>query len=64
VITAQTAALPAGTHSAVIYIVESGPNNFSNMLRIPVTLTVTASPVATPPPPAARSAVGRDPAGA
>ncbi|HRC23415.1 MAG TPA: fibronectin type III domain-containing protein [Nitrospira sp.] len=51
VITAQTAALPAGTHSAVIYIVESGPNNFRNMLRIPVTLTVTASPVATPPPP-------------
>jgi hypothetical protein len=48
----------------VIYIVESGPNNFSNMLRIPVTLTVTASPVATPPPHAARSAVGRDPAGA
>ncbi len=51
VITAQTATLPAGTHSAVIYIVESGPNNFRNMLRIPVTLTVTASPVATPPPP-------------
>ena len=39
VITAPTAALPAGTHSAVIYIVESGPNNFRNMLRIPVTLT-------------------------
>ncbi len=53
VITAQTANLPSGTHSAVIYIVESGPNNFRNMLRIPVTLTVTASPVATPPPPPA-----------
>jgi hypothetical protein len=51
VITAQTANLPAGTHSAVVYVVDSGPNNFTNMLRIPVTLTVTASPVATPPPP-------------
>ena len=51
VITAQTANLPTGTHSAVVYVVDSGPNNFSNMLRIPVTLTVTASPVATPPPP-------------
>ena len=50
VITAQTANLPAGTHSAVVYVVDSGPNNFTNMLRIPVTLTVTASPVATPPP--------------
>jgi hypothetical protein len=50
VITAQTANLPTGTHSAVVYIVESGPNNFRNMLRIPVTLTVTASPVAPPSP--------------
>jgi hypothetical protein len=64
VITAQTAALPAGTHSAVVYIVESGPNNFRNMLRIPVMLTVTASPVSTPPPPAARNAAGRNPSGA
>ena len=53
VITAQTANLPAGTHSAVVYIVDSGPNNFTNMLRIPVTLTVTASAVAPPPPPPA-----------
>ena len=54
VITAQTASLSAGTYSATVYIVESGPNSFSNMLRIPVTLTVTASPVAaTPPPPPA-----------
>ena len=53
VITAQTANLPAGTHSAVVYIVQSGPNNFQNMLRIPVTLTVTASAVAPPPPPPA-----------
>ena len=51
VITAQTASLPVGTHSAVVYVVDSGPNNFTNMLRIPVTLTVTASSVATPPPP-------------
>ncbi|MDR4479399.1 MAG: fibronectin type III domain-containing protein [Nitrospira sp.] len=51
VITAQTASLPVGTYSAVIYVVESGPNNFSNMIRIPVTLTVTASSAATPPPP-------------
>ena len=53
VITAQTANLSAGAYSAVIYIIDSGPNNFNNMLRIPVTLTVTATPVlATPPPPA------------
>ncbi len=50
VITVQTGNLPAGTHSAVIYIVESGPNNFRNMLRIPVTLTVTAIPAKTGPP--------------
>ncbi len=54
VITAQTANLSAGTYSALVYIVDSGPNNFTNMLRIPVTLTVTATPVAAsplPPPP-------------
>ncbi|HNI18432.1 MAG TPA: fibronectin type III domain-containing protein [Nitrospira sp.] len=53
VITAQTANLAAGTYSAVVYVVQSGPNNFQNMLRIPVTLTVTASAVAPPPPPPA-----------
>ncbi len=57
VITAQTANLSAGIYSALVYIVDSGPNNFNNMLRIPVTLTVTATPVAAspmpPPPPAA-----------
>ena len=53
VITAQTANLAAGSYSAVVYIVDSGPNNFQNMLRIPVTLTVTASAVAPPPPPPA-----------
>ena len=59
VVTAQTSGLAAGTYSAVIYIVESGPNNFSNMLRIPVTLTVTTTPVTTPPspPPAPPAAV-------
>ena len=52
VITAQTANLSAGTYSAIVYVVDSGPNNFTNMLRIPVTLTVTATPIAaTPPPP-------------
>ena len=53
VITAQTANLSAGTYSALVYVVDSGPNNFTNMLRIPVTLTVTAysrrSYSATPP---------------
>ncbi len=59
VITAQTANLTAGTYTAVVYIVESGPNNFQNMLRIPVSLTVTAGPVASlpPPPPATPPAV-------
>ncbi|MBS0170327.1 MAG: fibronectin type III domain-containing protein [Nitrospira sp.] len=51
VITAQTSSLAVGTYAAVVYIVESGPNNFSNMLRIPVSLTVTATPVTTPPSP-------------
>ncbi|HQY56875.1 MAG: fibronectin type III domain-containing protein [Nitrospira sp.] len=55
-ITAQTANLPTGTHSAVVYVVDSGPNNFTNMLRIPVTLTVTSSPV-TPPAPTSPTAV-------
>ena len=52
VITAQTANLAVGTHSATVYVVDSGPNNFTNMLRIPVSLTVTSETVA-PPPPAA-----------
>ena len=64
VVTAQAAGLAAGTYSAVVYIVESGPNNFSNTLRIPVTFTIAAgqtaaaapstptqSSVTTPPPP-------------
>lgn len=64
VITAQPTGLAAGTYTAVVYIVESGPNNFSNTLRIPITFTVTggqtasAKPgtptqpaVSTPPPP-------------
>ncbi|HUM40329.1 MAG TPA: hypothetical protein PKJ04_11375, partial [Nitrospira sp.] len=51
VITAQTANLAVGTYSATVYVVDSGPNNFTNMLRIPVSLTVTADTVAPPPPP-------------
>ena len=38
--------LSAGTYSAVVYIVDSGPNNFSNTLRIPVTFTVSAGQTA------------------
>ncbi len=46
VITAQSAGLAAGTHSAVVYIVESGPNNYSNTIRIPVTFTIAAGQTA------------------
>ena len=58
VITAQTSNLSPGSYSAIVYVVDSGPNNFTNMLRIPVMLTVTAtpvaaSPVASPPAPSA-----------
>ena len=49
-VTVNTAALNAGTYSAVVYISESGPNG-SNMLRIPVTATVTASGTTPPPSP-------------
>ncbi len=49
-ITVQTTGLALGTHSAVVYISQSGPNNFSTMLRVPVTMTVTAAPPGTPPP--------------
>ena len=49
-ITVQTTGLAVGTHSAVVYISQSGPNNFSTMLRVPVTMTVTAVPPGTPPP--------------
>ncbi|MCC2641466.1 MAG: exported protein of unknown function [Nitrospira sp.] len=42
VITVQTTGLAVGTHAAVVYISESGPNNFNTMLRVPVTMTVTA----------------------
>ncbi|MFO0765564.1 MAG: hypothetical protein U0231_01960 [Nitrospiraceae bacterium] len=52
VITAQTAGLAAGRYNAVVYLVESGINGYSNMIRVPVSLTVTASTTpATPPPP-------------
>jgi hypothetical protein len=52
VITVQTTGLAVGTHSAVVYLSQSGPNNFSTMLRVPVTMTVTAAAPGTPPPPA------------
>jgi hypothetical protein len=61
VITAQTASLSAGTYSALVYIVDSGPNNFSNMLRVPVTLTVTATPVLATPPPVPPAAIPPSP---
>jgi hypothetical protein len=53
VITAQTTGLSAGTYSATVYIVDSGPNNYSNTIRILVTFTVaaTAAPATTSPAP-------------
>jgi len=67
VITAQPAGLAAGTYSAVVYVVDYGPNNSATtVVRVPVTLTIAATPTAsaplpppatppaaTPPPPAA-----------
>ncbi len=49
-VTVNTASLNTGTYSAVVYISETGPNG-SNMLRIPVTATVTAAGTTAPPPP-------------
>jgi hypothetical protein len=49
-VTVNTAALNVGTYSAVVYISETGPNG-SNMLRIPVSATVTAAGGGTTPPP-------------
>ncbi|MFO0771746.1 MAG: fibronectin type III domain-containing protein [Nitrospiraceae bacterium] len=58
VVTAQTAGLPVGTHTGVVYIVQNAPDNSTNMQRIPVTLTVTAgTTTATPPPPPTPTAV-------
>jgi hypothetical protein len=42
IVTAQAAGLAAGTYSAVVYIVDSGPNNYSNTIRVPITFTVAA----------------------
>ena len=42
IVTAQAAGLAAGTYSAVVYIVDSGPNNYSNTLRVPITFTIAA----------------------
>jgi hypothetical protein len=41
-ITAYTVGMAQGTYSATVYIVESGPNNYANTIRVPVTLTVAA----------------------
>jgi hypothetical protein len=50
VITAQTTGLSPGTYSAVVYVTDSGPAGHSQMLRIPVSFTVTAAPGSVTPP--------------
>jgi hypothetical protein len=49
-ITAYTVGMTPGTYSAVVYIVDSGPNNYSNTIRVPVNLTVTGTQPPVPPP--------------
>lgn len=49
-VSVNTSALNVGTYSAVVYVVESGPNG-SQTLRIPVALSVIASSITPPPPP-------------
>ncbi|MCK6498418.1 MAG: hypothetical protein L6Q38_02950 [Nitrospira sp.] len=49
-VSVNTGALNTGSYSAVVYISESGPNG-SNLLRVPVSLTVLASGTTPPPPP-------------
>ena len=49
-VTVNTAAMNVGSYSGVVYISESGPNG-SQTLRIPVSLTVTATGTTAPPPP-------------
>jgi hypothetical protein len=39
-ITAYTVGMAVGTYSAMVYIVDSGPNNYSNTIRVPVTVTI------------------------
>ncbi|WHZ22730.1 MAG: hypothetical protein OJF47_001842 [Nitrospira sp.] len=52
VITAQTAGRAPGTYSGVVYIVDYGPNNSATtVVRVPVTLTIAATPTASSPPP-------------
>ncbi|MFO0765565.1 MAG: hypothetical protein U0231_01965 [Nitrospiraceae bacterium] len=46
VVTAQAAGLAAGTYSGVVYLAESGINGYSNMIRVPVSLTVTGNATA------------------
>ena len=63
-VTVNTASLNVGTYSAVVYISETGPNG-SNMLRIPVTATVTATGTTPPPsPPPIGGATPPPPSGA
>lgn len=49
-VSVNTASMNVGSYSGVVYIVESGPNG-SQTLRIPISLTVTASGTTPPPPP-------------
>lgn len=41
VITARTTGLAPGTYYAVVYVSDSGPAGYTNVLRIPVSFTVT-----------------------
>jgi len=50
-VTVNTGALNVGTYSAVVYILESGPDIAPATLRIPVSVTVTATGTTPPPPP-------------
>jgi hypothetical protein len=59
-VTVNTGSLNVGTYSAVVYISETGPNG-SNMLRIPVTVAVTAGGGASPPPPSPTGGVAPPP---
>jgi hypothetical protein len=62
VITAQPAGLAAGTYSAVVYVVDYGPNNSATtVVRVPVTLTIAATPTASSPPPPATSPAATSP---
>mgnify|MGYP000981845005 CR=1 FL=1 len=57
-VTVNTAALAVGSYSAVVYILESGPDIPATTLRIPVSVTVTATGTTAPPPPPPPSPTG------